>query len=202
MGVERSVRTRFGQSLRERRFELGWTQARLAAAIGARTSDVTRWERGDSLPSTSTVRAVARVLDVEPETARTWLEEIGEPSPAAATEVRVRLVTEDPPADPFSVIGTSPVRWRPEPVPVPDPVVVTLPADAGSGVVFPTYAPAVVYSASPLAPGVRRGDIGRMARTAAALAALASALWWALGQLGSGLSAVFDLFGGPPPAGP
>jgi len=196
VGADRAVSTRFAQSLRERRFELGWTQARLAAAVGARISDVTSWERGESLPPASTLLAVARAIGVGAETACTWLEEVGEAPPADVGEVRVRLVPEHAPPDPFAPLGASPWGRLAEPVPAD-----MWPTDGGSGVVFPTFAPAVVYSANPLSPRGRRSDVGRMVRTATALAALAAALWWAVGQLGSGLSAVFDLFGGPTPTG-
>ena len=201
VGVERSVRPRFGQSIRERRFDLGWTQARLAAAMGVRPSDITRWERGDSLPPAATVRLAARVLGASPELARLWLEEVGEaPSRTTAErEISVRLMSDEPPADPCGT-GGGPLRTRPAPQPDPTPFVTT-PA-AAPGVVFPGYSPTVVYSSGPLAVEGAGAAIGRFARTSAVLVALGAVLWWALSQLGPGLSALFDLFGGPPDPGP
>lgn len=73
---------------------------------------------------------------------------------------------------------------------------------APTGVVFPGYSPAVVYSSGPLDGRSPGPSTARVALTSAALLALGGVLWWALGQLGAGLSALFDLFGGPPDPGP
>jgi transcriptional regulator with XRE-family HTH domain len=191
---------RFAQSLRERRFELGWTQARLAAAMGVQPSDVTRWERGDSLPPAATIRKAARVLDVAPEIARAWLEEVGAAPQRAIPEISVRLVTDEQPADPFLALGAATRPSRPVASSPTAPIAPRV-REAGTGVVFPSYAPPVVYSSDPLPPRGTRPSLGRVARTAAVLGALAGVLWWAMGQLGSGLAALFDLFGGPPDTG-
>lgn len=168
--------------------------------MGVRTSDITRWERGDSLPPAAQVRAAARVLGVSAETARSWLEEVGE-APRPSAEISVRILPGESPADPFVSI-TLPKVAPTAPAPPIDPDVLRRARDSASGVVFPGYAPAVVYSTEPLPAEPVRANIGRVSRTVAALAALAALLWWAMGQLGSGMSALFDLFGGPPDPGP
>ncbi|MDP2623419.1 MAG: helix-turn-helix transcriptional regulator [Actinomycetota bacterium] len=184
MGVEKAVRPRFGQSLRQRRFDLGWTQGRLAAAMGVPPSDIARWERGESLPSLATIRVAARVLGTRPERARIWLEQEGEAASAASTaggEHMVHLETYDPPADPFERLGvrkTKPPQRR-------DPGSAEPARGARSGLVFPEYTQAVVYSSGPLpvtAPGL---TLGRFTRTSAVLIALGVVLWWAFGQLGT-----------------
>lgn len=200
----RSVRPRFGQALRERRFALGWTQARLAAALGVRPSDVARWERAESLPPAATIRAAARVLGASPELARSWLEEVGEAPAVTVGEISVRLLTSVLPADPFqgpagALQATEIIDLRGEPA-APEKTVIVRPAP--TGVVFPGRAEAVVYSSAPLDPAAQAPSAGRVALTSAALVALGAALWWAFGQLGTGLSALFDLFGGPPDTGP
>lgn len=197
VGVARSVRPRFGQALRERRFDLGWTQARLAASLGVRPSDVARWERAESLPPAATIRAAARVLGASPELARSWLEEVGEAPSSTVREISVQLLGSGLPADPFQ--ESTGARQKVE-VPVeakaPDkPVMVR---QTPTGVVFPGRAEAVVYSSAPLDPAASAPSTVRVTLTAAALVALGAVLWWAFGQLGTGLSALFDLFGGPP----
>jgi transcriptional regulator with XRE-family HTH domain len=189
----RSVRPRFGQSLRERRFDLGWTQARLAAVLGVRPSDVARWERDESLPPASTIRAAARALGASPELARSWLEEVGQ-APALATAVReisVRLLTSPPAADPFqgSILGPKAIGSSIEPRQKTEPP--GRPALIRPGVVFPGRSEAMVYSSAPLDSEAPAPSMGRMLLTSAALLALGAVLWWALGQLGSGLSGLF-----------
>lgn len=54
----------------ERRRELGITQKQLADEIGTYQSHVSRWERGETLPSAGMVDRLAHALGVSPE----WLE--------------------------------------------------------------------------------------------------------------------------------
>lgn len=178
--------------MRARRFDLGWTQARLAAALGVRPSEVARWEREESLPPAATIRAAARVLGASPESARSWLEEVGEaPTPAAATrEIPVGLPASVLPADPFQVPPpASPAADRPVGATrrVKPPVV----RPAPTGVVFPGSAPVVVYSSGPLESEPSGPSMGRMLLTSAVLVALGAVLWWAFGQLGTGLAGIF-----------
>jgi hypothetical protein len=58
-------------------------------------------------------------------------------------------------------------------------------------VVFPGSAPVVVYSSGPLESESANPSIGRILLTSAVLLALGAVLWWALGQLGTGLSGLF-----------
>lgn len=58
-----------GDALRERRIELGWTQARLAERSGVTQADISRIENGQIDPRWSTVRRLAVALSdaTEPE---------------------------------------------------------------------------------------------------------------------------------------
>lgn len=51
-----------GDALRERRIELGWTQARLAELSGITQADISRIENGQTDPRWSTVRRLANAL--------------------------------------------------------------------------------------------------------------------------------------------
>jgi hypothetical protein len=143
------------------------------------------------------------VLGASPELARSWLEEVGEAPAATVGEISVRLLTSVLPADPFqgpaAPQATEIIDLRDKPA---APVKTEIVRPAPTGVVFPGRAEAVVYSSAPLDPAAQAPSAGRVALTSAALVALGAALWWAFGQLGTGLSALFDLFGGPPDTGP
>jgi hypothetical protein len=145
------------------------------------------------------------VLGASPELARSWLEEVGEAPAATVGEISVRLLTSVLPADPFHGPAAAPqatqeiIDLRDKPA-APEKIVVVRPTP--TGVVFPGRAEAVVYSSGPLDPAASAPSAGRVALTSAALVALGAVLWWAFGQLGTGLSALFDLFGGPPDPGP
>jgi len=51
-----------GEKLREARQRAGMTQAQLAAAIGCKQKDVSRWEAGQIEPGVLTVKKMAQVL--------------------------------------------------------------------------------------------------------------------------------------------
>ena len=48
--------------LREIRKSLGWTQVRLATALGVRRNTLARWERGDPVPSRVVVLAAEYIV--------------------------------------------------------------------------------------------------------------------------------------------
>lgn len=50
-----------GDRMRQARFALGFTQARLAAELGTRERNIVRWENGQHLPRAEHVAALARV---------------------------------------------------------------------------------------------------------------------------------------------
>ncbi|MCJ7726732.1 MAG: helix-turn-helix transcriptional regulator [Acidimicrobiia bacterium] len=66
-----------GRSARRRRLELGVSQSRIAEVVGVSPMHLGRWERGDDVPSPSQMRALAAALEMGPDTAETWLEEVG-----------------------------------------------------------------------------------------------------------------------------
>jgi len=60
--------TEQGERIRARRRELGWSQARLALEVELAPgsgSNVSRWERGKSMPSCDNAVALAAVLGIE-----------------------------------------------------------------------------------------------------------------------------------------
>ena len=63
----------FGREVRGRRLELGMSQSRVAEAVGVPTVQIGRWERGEDVPDSARVNALAEALDLDPDTAGTWL---------------------------------------------------------------------------------------------------------------------------------
>jgi DNA-binding XRE family transcriptional regulator len=58
--------------LAARRVALGLTQAAVGAACGVDYTAVSRWERGDRVPTTRRLAPLARALGVPPETVLSW----------------------------------------------------------------------------------------------------------------------------------
>lgn len=198
MGVERAIRfgSRFGSALRERRLAAGISETGLATALGVRLSQVRAWERGDSVPDPQTIRALAGVLRLESTTTLDWLERTGVDlnPPPGGPEVAIVLVPGEAPADPFSETVVIDLTRSPH---SPPPTRREAPRTSGRGTaaVFPEPDSGVfVYSEA--APGSHRETrlTGRQRWlvTVVALAALGFVLWWAFGELGSGLGGVFD----------
>jgi len=200
MGVERGVRVGagFGGALKERRLGAGMTEARLATALGVRLSEVRAWERGSGVPEAPIVRRLAGLLRLDSVTAMDWLEMAGvDLGATAGREVSIQLLSGDAPADPFgdhSVVVdlTEPTRLPRLVPPLPAPPRKVVPM----AVVFPEPgSPVYVYSDSVAEPiqRVRRTNRRRLVVTTLALIGLGLVLWWAFGELGSGLSSVIDL---------
>ncbi len=63
----------FGREVRGRRLELGMSQTRVAEAVGVPIVQIGRWERGEDVPDSARVSALAQALDIDPDTAGTWL---------------------------------------------------------------------------------------------------------------------------------
>jgi transcriptional regulator with XRE-family HTH domain len=104
MGAET---TELARTLRERRRALGLTRTRLADQIGLETSDVTRWERGDSYPTAKQVVALAEAVGLDERQTQAWLDAVVTVD-LTGPEIAVELVENpDPPADPFARRGTS-----------------------------------------------------------------------------------------------
>jgi transcriptional regulator with XRE-family HTH domain len=61
-----SLSERFGARVRALRTARGWSQARLAEAVGLSPNHVGVMERGEKAPTLDTVEAVARALDTTP----------------------------------------------------------------------------------------------------------------------------------------
>lgn len=61
-----------GAELRARREARGVTRAALAEAVGSRPVMVGRWERGEAVPTREEARALARVLELPPGEAGGW----------------------------------------------------------------------------------------------------------------------------------
>jgi transcriptional regulator with XRE-family HTH domain len=61
----RNVTWTFPALLRTSRAGHGWTQARLAAAVGVAIATVGRWERGESVPQGHLLPALAHVLGID-----------------------------------------------------------------------------------------------------------------------------------------
>lgn len=55
---------RLGNNIAERRKKLGWTQAMLAEHLGMEPESISRFERGATLPSLSTLEQLASILAV------------------------------------------------------------------------------------------------------------------------------------------
>lgn len=89
------------RTLRERRRALGLTRSRLADTTGITTVDLTRWERGESLPSADAVIVLAEAIGLDVAETQAWLDQV----PAVdltGPNVAVELVESDePPSDPF-----------------------------------------------------------------------------------------------------
>lgn len=60
------LRRDFARSLRYYREEKGWTQAKLAAALGIDVGTLSRWERGANFPDLPRLYALAALLEVTP----------------------------------------------------------------------------------------------------------------------------------------
>lgn len=58
---------RWGEAIRERRVLLGMTQEELAAKVGTRQATVSRWERGERVPSHHFLPRIAAALKTRPE---------------------------------------------------------------------------------------------------------------------------------------
>lgn len=63
----------FGREVRGRRLELGMSQSRVAEAVGVPIVQIGRWERGEDIPNSAQASALAQALDLDPDTAGTWL---------------------------------------------------------------------------------------------------------------------------------
>lgn len=208
MGVGRTIAgTDLAAALRQQRRVRGMSTAALAEAVGVRPSEVSRWERGESVPPPTRIRAIARTLGVDQRTMLMWIAAAGAwDAPDAPDADEVEVVIDLAPPDPFVLIHTPPSRLRPEPVPVaeaslPSPV---RPRPVAS--VFPTPrtsldADTYVYAASASfrsEPHPYVAGLGRVVRTMIGLTALGLLLVWAVDQLGHGLGQWVDLFGTPP----
>ncbi len=56
----------FGSRVRDRRIELGWTQAELAKKLGMHQPDLCDLEKGRHAPTLETVERISAILDVPP----------------------------------------------------------------------------------------------------------------------------------------
>lgn len=72
--------TAFSDHLRERRTELRLTQAAAAAELGVSASTLSKWERGESVPSARQFGALAELLAVPPERISAWVDDLTRPS--------------------------------------------------------------------------------------------------------------------------
>jgi len=63
----------FGRKARSRRVELGMSRSLVAEVVGVPVVQIGRWERGEDIPDSARVHALAEALDLGPDTARTWL---------------------------------------------------------------------------------------------------------------------------------
>ena len=210
MGVDRAaVEATVGALLHHRRVALGMSTARLAEDIGVRPSEISRWERGDTTPPPTRIRAMARVLGLDQATMLSWIAGAGDFEPSAADVDHVDITIDLAPPDPFVVItdrsrtvAVSVTRNAPKPQPVavrpvlrPPPVASVFPAPTMS-----LEADRHVYSSVagfPRAAHPHLTSTGRMIRVVAALIALGLTFRWALGELGHGFGDLLDLFGGP-----
>jgi len=66
----------WGREVRRRRTGLGLSQARVAEAVGVPVLRVGRWERGEEVPGPGQLRALARVLEADPEVTAAWAESL------------------------------------------------------------------------------------------------------------------------------
>ena len=90
--------------MRRRRVALGVSTARLAEEIGVRPSEISRWERGDTTPPPTRIRAMARVLGLDQATMLSWIAGAGDFEPSAADVEHVDITIDLAPPDPFVVI--------------------------------------------------------------------------------------------------
>ena len=126
MGVDRAaVEATVGALLHHRRVALGMSTARLAEDIGVRPSEISRWERGDTTPPPTRIRAMARVLGLDQATMLSWIAGAGDFEPSAADVDHVDITIDLAPPDPFVVItdrsrtvAVSVTRNAPKPQPV------------------------------------------------------------------------------------
>jgi transcriptional regulator with XRE-family HTH domain len=220
-------RTDIARALRARRSALGLTRERLADRTGIPSSDLTRWERGLSLPTPDEVAVLAEAIDLDADEARAWLDRVNDsgvdevaggvtsnpPTTADGADLMARIADRssrrDDPAAENDGASISPIKEAApsRPAPATSTGLVREPHQAlRLPTVFPDpplaqYDPAVhVYSTAPLQPlaeDERRLYQLRRIRTAAILIVLGVLLWWALGSLWEGLGDVADLFRTP-----
>lgn len=65
--MDRATAQRWGEAIRDRRRLLGMTQEDVAAAVGTKQATVSRWERGDRMPSHHYLPKIAAALKTRPE---------------------------------------------------------------------------------------------------------------------------------------
>jgi transcriptional regulator with XRE-family HTH domain len=207
VGVGREVRQdTVGAAVRRRRIALGMSSAHLSEEVGVRPSELGRWERGDTAPPPTRIRALARALGVDQATMLSWIADAEPAVTEPATGDAVDIVIDLAPPDPFVTITHRPVdvgllRANRHPAPAarapvarPRPVASVFPAPTRSlDDDRHIYSPTAGFP-QPAHPRLR--STGRTVRTAIALVILGLALFWAFDQLGSGLGDLLDLFGG------
>lgn len=209
------------RTLRERRRALGLTRTRLAERAGFSTSDVARWERGETVPGPAQIATLAGAVGLDDDETRALLDLAVD---LTGPEVAVELdLSDDPPSDPFnrrirplrsdeslsdrvrSKLSGAASSGRARTPTTPPRLVAAPVVERELPSVFPDspgeYDPSVlVYSTAPSTypgPGDEQLYLLRRIRTAVVLIGLGLVLWWSVGALGEGLGDVLDLFRTP-----
>ena len=111
MGAENTTRQvpEFGRALRARRRASGFSQARLAEAVGVPTSAIGAWERSERLPDLDRLRLLGRALAMGASELDEWVAMVRAASapgtPPDSEGVVVHVTHFDLPADPFAADG-------------------------------------------------------------------------------------------------
>lgn len=182
--MDRFTLAEMGVELRARREARGITRSALAEAVGSRPVIVGRWERGEAVPTPEQARVLVQVLSLPPGEAAGW---------EAVARAGVGAGEEPPPGERRAESRRRIAAWWPA-------VRSALgrgrppgePGEPGGESAYRSYLDD---------PAERRRYTTRWLLTMAALAALAIALVWALGELAVGWQALLDLFRSGPPAG-
>lgn len=74
--MDTTTRPTFGDLLRSRRHDRGWTQTDLAAAAGITQSRISSMEQGHIVPTIPTVAALCEALDVGDDELARWIKAV------------------------------------------------------------------------------------------------------------------------------
>jgi transcriptional regulator with XRE-family HTH domain len=182
--MDRVTLAAMGVELRARREARGITRSALAEAVGSRPVIVGRWERGEAVPTPEQAQVLVRVLDLPPGEAAGW---------EAAARAGVMAGEEPPPGERRIKPRRRTAAWWPA---VRSALGRGRPGGESGG-----PGADAAYRSYLDDPAEQRRYTVRWVLTMAALAALAIALVWALGELADGWRALLDLLRSRPATG-